>query len=77
MKKKTIKTKYTLRSDGRIVRTETIDGERKYFYGKTDEEVDRKYDEYINPPEPVNKLKSIAEAWWSKKEPPEIIRGRS
>lgn len=62
------KTKYTLRADGRIVRTEIIDGKRKYFYGRTDEEVDRKYEEFINPSAPANTLKNIAEAWWSKKE---------
>ena len=62
------KTKYTLRADGRIVRTEIIDGKRKYFYGRTDEEVDAKYAAYINPPVPANTLKTIAEAWWSKKE---------
>lgn len=62
------KTKYTLRADGRIVRTEIIDGKRKYFYGRTDEEVDAKYAAYINPPVPANTLKNIAEAWWSKKE---------
>lgn len=62
------RTKYTKRADGRIVRTETIDGKRVYFYGHTDAEVDSKYEEYIHPQEPQNTLKTIAEAWWEKKE---------
>ncbi len=69
MKKKTIKTKYTLRSDGRIVRTEVISGERKYFYGRSDEEVDEKYRQFIqNAGAPVL-MKELIEKWWEKKEP--------
>ncbi|MFR5420845.1 MAG: hypothetical protein ACLTG4_02075 [Oscillospiraceae bacterium] len=41
------RTKYTLRKDGRIVLSDTINGERKYFYGKTDKEVEQKRDDYI------------------------------
>ena len=59
--------KYTRRSDGRLVRTEIIDGKRRYFYGRTDEECDAKYEAFIKPP--VITLKSVAEAWWAKKEP--------
>lgn len=66
-KHKTPKTKYTLRSDGRIVRTEIINGERKYFYGRSDEEVNRKYEEFIRPK--VHTLRSVVDAWWEKKEP--------
>ena len=40
------KTKYTLRSDGRIVLTKTIDGKRVSFYGKNDREVEQKYANY-------------------------------
>ena len=61
------KTKYTRRADGRIVRTETIDGKRVYFYGRTDEEVDAKYAAYITPP--ARTLADIAADWWEKKEP--------
>ena len=61
------KTKYTRRADGRIVRTETIDGKRVYFYGRTDEEVDAKYAAYIAPP--ARTLADIAAEWWEKKEP--------
>ena len=61
------RTKYTLRADGRIMRTETINGKRKSFYGRSDEEVDRKYEEYINPPVVKNTLKMTAEAWWEEK----------
>ena len=35
------KTKYTLRADGRIVLTKTIDGKRVCFYGQTDREVEQ------------------------------------
>ena len=66
-KAKNINTNYTLRADGRIVRTEIINGERKYFYGHSDKEVDQKYEDFIKPP--VRKLKDIAEDWWEKKEP--------
>ena len=59
--------KYTRRADGRLVRTEIIDGKRHYFYGKTDEECDAKYEAFIRPP--VITLKTVAEAWWAKKEP--------
>lgn len=41
------RTKYTLRKDGRIVLSDTINGDRKYFYGKTDKEVEQKRDDYI------------------------------
>lgn len=61
------KTKYTRRSDGRIVRTETIDGKRVFFYGRTDEEVDAKYAAYIAPP--ARTLSDIAADWWEKKKP--------
>ena len=61
------KTKYTMRADGRIVRTETIDGKRVFFYGKTDAEVDAKYAAYIAPP--ARTLSDIATDWWEKKEP--------
>ena len=37
------RTKYTLRSDGRIVMTKTIEGKRVCFYGQTDKEVESKY----------------------------------
>lgn len=67
MKKKTIKTKYTMRKDGRIVRTEIINGERKYFYGKSDEEVDQKYEEFLNPPAAPRLMKDIATDWWDIK----------
>ena len=69
MKKKTPKTKYTLRKDGRIVRTEIINGERKYFYGKSDEEVDQKYEEFISSAAAPLLMKTLVETWWEDKEP--------
>lgn len=66
---KKIKTKYTLRSDGRICRTEIIDGKRKFFYGHSDAEVDAKYDAYVGEKETKKKkgrsFDVVAEEWWS------------
>lgn len=64
-----MRTKYTKRKDGRIMRVETINGERKCFYGHSDAEVDQKYNEYI---ESLNKpllMETIIDDWWEKKEP--------
>ncbi len=68
-KKKTPKTKYTLRSDGRIMRTETINGKRVSFYGHSDEEVDRKYKEYIDKLNKPLLMQDLIDDWWEKKEP--------
>lgn len=46
-----------------------IDGKRVYFYGKSDAEVDAKYEGYIAKNDKIYPLKAIAEAWWAKKEP--------
>jgi len=62
------RTRYTLRKDGRIVRAETIDGKRVFFYGKSDEEVDRKYNEYITKAEAPLLMGDLIEDWWAKKE---------
>lgn len=71
MRKK--KTKYVLRADGRIHLSVTIDGKRKYFYGQTDEEVERKRDEYIaslrGPGRRSHDFQFFAEQWWAAKEP--------
>lgn len=64
-----IRTKYTLRADGRIMRTETINGKRKSFYGHSDEEVDAKYEAFVNPPAaPPRTLENVAEEWWDIKQ---------
>lgn len=67
------KTKYTLRSDGRIVLTEVIDGKRKFFYGASDKEVEAKRDEYIKLQNHLNEhgraFDKVAEEWWTAKEP--------
>lgn len=39
-----VKTKYTLRKDGTIQYSTTYKGHRKYFYGKSDREIDKKVD---------------------------------
>ena len=41
------RTKYTLRKDGRIVMTKTIEGKRVSFYGQTDRDVEQKYADYL------------------------------
>ena len=72
-RKRVKKTKYTLRSDGRIVMTKTIGGKRVSFYGKSDRDVEQKYSEYIRTPQkPKPKCRNFAqcaEDWWEGKEP--------
>ena len=71
------RTKYTLRKDGRIVLSDTINGERKYFYGKTDKEVEQKRDDYIrecekHANEAAGKgrtFEAVAADWWEQCEP--------
>ena len=68
------KTKYTLRKDGRIVMTKTIQGKRVSFYGQTDRDVEQKYADYIKTPTQFSKPKvrtfaQCAEDWWEEKEP--------
>lgn len=68
------KTKYTLRSDGRIVMAKTIEGKRVSFYGQTDRDVEQKYADYLKskPKESKPKVRTfdkVAEAWWERKEP--------
>ena len=71
------RTKYTLRKDGRIVLSDTINGERKYFYGKTDKEVEQKRDDYIRECEKhANEaadngrtFEAVADDWWEQCEP--------
>ena len=65
---KKIKSKYTVRKDGTIVDTQMVNGKRKYFYGHSDEEVDRKKDLFFNPPKPVYTFQMAAEDWWLEKE---------
>ncbi len=66
---KKVKSKYTVRKDGRIVRTAYIDGKKHFFYGSSDEEVDSKYEEFIHPKKPKILLENVIDAWWEKKEP--------
>ena len=63
-----IKTKYTLRPDGRIVATKTINGKRKYFYGSSDEEIEAQIEAALHPENKKATCEEIAEAWWEKKE---------
>lgn len=66
------RTKYTLRKDGRIVMTKTIEGKRVSFYGQTDKEVEQKYENYLKakPKERKPKVRTfdkVAEDWWERK----------
>lgn len=68
------KTKYTLRKDGRIVMTKTIEGKRVSFYGQTDKEVEQKYGNYLKakPKERKEKVRTfdkVSDDWWEEKEP--------
>ena len=66
------KTKYTMRPDGLIVMSKMIGSKRKYFYGKSDEEVEKKYAEYIAEAEKKQQARTFAEVaadWWEEKEP--------
>ena len=68
------KSKYTVRSDGRIMMTRTIDGKRVSFYGASDREVEQKYADYLKAPTQFSKPKvrnfaQCAEDWWEEKEP--------
>ena len=68
------KTKYTLRKDGRIVMTKTIEGKRVCFYGQTDKEAEQKYADYLKakPQKSKSKVRTfdkVAEGWWEQKEP--------
>lgn len=67
------KTKYTLRKDGFIVLSKVIEGKRKFFYGRSDEEVEAKRDAYIAsldavPAKPVRTFTTVADEWWEHKE---------
>lgn len=67
------KTKYTLRSDGYIVMSQVINDKRKYFYGHSDAECEKKRDEYIAALNSAAleqlKLKHYANIYWERKEP--------
>lgn len=68
------KSKYTIRADGRIMMTRTIDGKRVSFYGQSDREVEQKYADYLKSPTEISKPKirtfaQCAEDWWEEKEP--------
>lgn len=68
------RTKYTLRKDGRIVMTKTIQGKRVSFYGQTDKEVEQKCENYLKAEPKKSKPKvrtfdKVAEDWWAEKEP--------
>mgnify|MGYP003291320970 CR=1 FL=1 len=69
---KKLKTKYTLRKDGRIMMRQTINGKRVSFYGSSDRECEDKRDAYIaelnSKPEPFIPFKTVSDTWWDKRE---------
>ncbi len=67
------KTKYTMRPDGRIVLSKMYDGQRKYFYGSSDAEVERKQREYEAERGKAalklcRTLREVADVWWEDKQ---------
>lgn len=67
------RTKYTMRSDGRIAMSRMYDGKRKYFYGATDKEVEAKAAAYEAELAEAakhhsRKLSIVADEWWEDKQ---------
>lgn len=58
----------TKRKDGTYQEAITINGKRKYFYGKTKAEVLRKIQEYQGEVERGRLFKDVAEEWWEEHE---------
>lgn len=66
------KTKYTMRADGRIVMTKTIGGKKKFFYGSTDAEAEKKcrdYEAALAAAPKCRTFEQVADDYWEKKEP--------
>lgn len=61
----------TKRTDGRMVRTVTDPrtGKRKYFYGTSEREINKKIMEYTTAREIGRPFKEIAEEWWESAAP--------
>ena len=56
----------TKRKDGRYCETITIDGKRKYFYGKTKAEVLRQINQYRAEKAEGRTFAAVAEEWWEE-----------
>lgn len=58
--------KATRRADGRLVKAivDPRTGKRKYFYGKTDRDINRQIMEYTTESEVGRPFREIAEEWW-------------
>ena len=59
----------TKRKDGRLTKSIMIDGERKWFYGKTEKEINRKILEYQAKKEDSTLFSNVASEWWDEAEP--------
>ena len=61
----------TKRADGRMVRsvTDPRTGKRKYFYGTSEREINKKIMEYTTAMEIGRTFKEVAEEWWESAEP--------
>lgn len=59
----TKKSKYTVRADGRIVHSVTINGKRKFFYGRTDKDIDKQMLAYRAELSAGRRFRELAEEW--------------
>lgn len=59
----------TKRKDGRWMDSVTINGKRRYFYGKTKAEVAQKVREATNQAKAGKKFPAVADLWWEAHEP--------
>ncbi len=57
------------RADGRYQEALTVDGKRKYFYGRTKAEVLKKIQAFEEKKETGELFSVVAEEWWKKHEP--------
>lgn len=63
--------RFTKRPDGRLVKTITDPrtGKRKYFYGFTEREINKKIMEYTSAAEVGRSFSEVADEWWEEAEP--------
>ena len=59
----------TKRKDGRLTKSIMINGKRKWFYGKTEKEINRKILEHEAKKENSTLFSNVASEWWNEAEP--------
>lgn len=64
------RSKYSVRQDGTRYTSKRYDGKKKFFYGHTDKEIERKITEYEKSRERINiaEFSSVADAYWREKQ---------